>query len=81
MSGRTVMEQLIIRPVYPIDEFCRDFGVSRSTGYAEIRTGRLKAFKIGDRTMVAGEDALAWRERYRSEGYRKAAYPAAPLAA
>jgi hypothetical protein len=75
------MDGISIRPVYPVDDFCRDFGVSRSTAYTEIRAGRLKVFKIGDRTMVAGEDALAWRERYRAQGYRRAVYPAAPLAA
>lgn len=59
------MDQIEIRPVYPIDHFCKDFGVRRSKAYAEIRAGRLRAFKVGPRTMVAGEDALAWRERYR----------------
>ena len=60
------MNQIRVRPAYPIDDFCRDFGISRSTAYAEIRARRLKAFKIGDKTMVAGEDALAWRDLYRS---------------
>jgi excisionase family DNA binding protein len=73
--------QVHVRPVYTVATFCEDFGVKKSTTYAEIREGRLRAFKVGDRTMIAGEDALAWRDRYRSEGYRKAAYPAAPLAA
>jgi hypothetical protein len=71
------MDQISIRPAYPIGDFCRDFGIGTSTAYAEIRAGRLKAFKIGDKTMVAGEDALAWREQYRAQGYRRAAYPAA----
>jgi hypothetical protein len=52
------MDNVSNRPVYPVDDFCRDFGISRSTAYAEIRAGRLRAFKVGDRTMVAGEDAL-----------------------
>jgi hypothetical protein len=70
-----VTEQIQIRPAYTVDGFCRDFGGSRSTAYAEIRAGRLKAFKVGDRTMIAGEDALAWREQYRAQGYHRAAYP------
>ena len=69
------MDQLKVRPVYPVDEFCEDFGVSRTTAYAEIRAGRLRAFKIGERTMVAGEDAMAWRNRHREAGFRRAAYP------
>ena len=84
--GRLAMDQLRIRPVYSVDEFSQDFAVSRSTAYAEIRAGRLRAFKIGERTMVAGEDAMAWRDRHREAGFRKAAYPSAaragrPLAA
>jgi hypothetical protein len=71
------MSRVRVRPAYPLKGFCQDFGVGLSTAYAEIRAGRLKAFKVGDRTMVAGEDALAWRDRYREAGYRRAAYPAA----
>jgi hypothetical protein len=74
------MERVSIRPAYPVNDFCRDFGVSRCTAYAEIRAGRLKAFKVGDRTMVAGEDALAWREHYRQAGYQRASYPAVSVA-
>ncbi len=70
------MGQIRVRPVYTVDAFCGDFGIGRSTFYAEVRAGRLKAFKIGDRTAVAGEDAMAWRERYRQAGYCRAAYPA-----
>lgn len=62
-----VVAQVYIRPVYLIPDFCRDFGVGRSKAYAEIRAGRLRAFRIGDRTAVAGEDALAWREARRAE--------------
>lgn len=71
------MDQINLRPSYTVDGFCQDFGVGRSTAYAEIRAERLKAFKVGDRTLIAGEDALAWRNRYREAGYRRAAYPAA----
>ena len=69
------MDQLKVRPVYSVDEFCQDFAVSRTTAYAEIQAGRLSAFKIGLRTMVAGEDAMAWRDRHREAGFRRAAYP------
>jgi hypothetical protein len=72
-----VTDQIQIHPAYTIEGFCEAFGSSRSTAYAEIRAGRLKAFKIGDKTMIAGEDAMAWREQYRSQGYRRAAYPSA----
>jgi hypothetical protein len=68
-------QQVPIRPAYPVNEFCNAFGISRSKAYTEIRAGRLKAFKIGDKTMIAGEDGLAWREQYRAQGYRRGAYP------
>jgi hypothetical protein len=71
------MGQIQVRPVYTVDSFCGDFGIGRSTFYAEVRAGRLRAFKIGDKTAVAGEDALAWREQYRKAGYHRASYPAA----
>ena len=61
------MGQINLRPVYLIDDFCREFGVGRSKAYAEIRAGRLKAFRLGDRTAIAGEDAWSWREARRAE--------------
>ena len=56
------MEQPPLRPAYRIDEFCREFGIGRTTTYDEIREGRLRAFKIRGRTLIAGEDAVAWRD-------------------
>jgi hypothetical protein len=63
-----MVDQVQIRPAYQLDDFCRSFGISRSKAYAEMRAGRLRAFTIGDRRMIAGEDALAWRDRYRRAG-------------
>ena len=59
-----------IKPVYTLPVFCRDFGIGRSFAYIEIKAGRLRTFKYGAATRIAGEDALAWRELYRG---RKAA--------
>jgi hypothetical protein len=55
----------LVRPAYPIPDFCREFGVGRTTTYGEIAAGRLKAFKVRGRTLIAGEDAIAWRDEYR----------------
>jgi hypothetical protein len=60
------MNQVRVRPAYPLNEFCREFGVGRTRAYAEIQIGRLKVYKVGNKTMVAGEDALAWRDSYRN---------------
>jgi hypothetical protein len=45
-----------------IDAFCERYGVGRTLAYAEIKAGRLKARKIGKRTVIpvdASEDWLA----------------------
>ena len=55
-----------VKPVYPVPEFCRDFGPCRTVAYEEIKSGRLRSFKVGSATRIAGEDALAWRELYRA---------------
>lgn len=45
---------------YSIEAFCERFGLGRSKTYEEIRLGRLKIRKVGTRTLIAHEDALAW---------------------
>lgn len=45
---------------YSIEAFCDRFGLGRSKTYEEIRLGRLKIRKVGARTLIAHEDALAW---------------------
>ncbi len=60
------MGQVQVRPQYRLLEFCKEFGIGRTHAYAEIQAGRLRVFKVGKLTMVAGEDALAWRDAYRN---------------
>ena len=43
-----------------IQEFGERYGICRSSTYIEIREGRLKARKVGRRTVIALEDAEAW---------------------
>lgn len=43
-----------------IDNFCERYGISRSQAYEEIRSGRLKAVKLGRRTLVPEEAGQAW---------------------
>jgi excisionase family DNA binding protein len=45
---------------YSIDEFRAAFSIGRSVVYEEIRTGRLRARKVGSRTLIAREDAIEW---------------------
>jgi excisionase family DNA binding protein len=53
------MSEVMVRPAYTVDQFCTEFGVGKSKLYEEIRAGRLRAFKFGDRTLIAGEDGIA----------------------
>lgn len=41
-------------------EACRFIGIGRSLALSEIRSGRLKARKIGRRTIVTREDAITY---------------------
>lgn len=43
-----------------IAQFCAWAGIARSTVYKEISSGRLKARKIGHKTIIARDDADAW---------------------
>jgi hypothetical protein len=44
-----------------IEQFAVANSISRTTAYAEIAKGRLKARKIGARTVIIPEDAIKWR--------------------
>jgi hypothetical protein len=43
-----------------IPEFCRRYRVGRSTTFTLIKTGRLRAKKIGAITIITPEDAERW---------------------
>ncbi|SFL01768.1 Helix-turn-helix domain-containing protein [Mesorhizobium albiziae] len=51
------MEQ---RKLYSVREFSAAFGIGRTAFYAELASGRLKAVKLGKKTMVREEDAYEW---------------------
>jgi excisionase family DNA binding protein len=43
-----------------VEDFAKWAGVGRTTAWNEIRLGRLRAIKVGARTLVAFDDAQAW---------------------
>jgi excisionase family DNA binding protein len=43
-----------------LHDFCERYGVGRTKAYEEIKQRRLKARKIGRRTIIAEEDAEEW---------------------
>lgn len=48
------------RLAYRVEEFVAVSGIGRTTLYAEIKAGRLKARKIGKRTLITAEAAKAF---------------------
>jgi hypothetical protein len=60
-----------------LDAFCQANGISKTFAREQIRAGKLKIKKAGKSTMVAREDAEAWRaglstKTLPSPGQRKA---------
>ena len=43
-----------------INEFCDRYGICRETAYQQIRTGKLRAVKLGRRTVLLAADVDAW---------------------
>lgn len=57
---------------YDIPSFCKAYSVSRSYVYLEFKSGRLKFFKAGRRTLISRESAERWQrllEESGSEGH------------
>jgi excisionase family DNA binding protein len=53
----------IQRRVMSISEFCQRYGIGRTTVYEEIKHRRLRARKVGKRTLIAEDDAEGWLRR------------------
>src|SRR5262245_55011488 len=41
-------------------QFCERYGPGRTKAYEEIKSGRLRARKIGKKTIIAEDDAEDW---------------------
>lgn len=52
------------RPFFPrafsVIEFCRRYSIGRTNAYQEIAAGRLRAVKVGRRTLITVDAAEAW---------------------
>ena len=57
---------------YSIEEFGILYGICRSLIYVEIREGRLKARKVGRRTVIASEDGEEWFSKLPRVGTKAA---------
>jgi len=45
-----------------VDEFCRWARIGRTSTYNEIAKGRLRALKVGRRTVIPADAARQWLE-------------------
>ncbi len=43
-----------------VRQFGADYGVGKTLTYAEIKAGRLRAVKVGSRTLILHDDSEAW---------------------
>ena len=48
------------RDAFAVREFCARYGICRDTFYREVKLGRLRAVKLGHKTLVLKSDAEAW---------------------
>jgi excisionase family DNA binding protein len=51
---------LVTGRAFPIGEFCRIYGIGRTTAYYEIAARRLRAVKVGRRTLITRDAAEDW---------------------
>jgi excisionase family DNA binding protein len=54
-----------VLPVYRVKQMAEDFGCNATTIYAAVKSGELRAFRLGAQLRIAGEDALKWRDAMR----------------
>lgn len=43
-----------------VADFCRDFSISPTTFYAQVKIGKLAILKMGRRTLVSRAEAERW---------------------
>jgi excisionase family DNA binding protein len=46
-----------------VDQFTERYGIGRSKTYEQIAAGRLRALKVGKRTIIREDDAEDWLSR------------------
>ena len=48
------------RRAFSVTEFCLGYGIGRTIAYQEIAAGRLRAVKVGRRTLITRDAAEGW---------------------
>lgn len=49
------------RELWPIPDFCRAHGISKTTAYDLLSSGALTAVKVGRRSLLTAESVERWR--------------------
>jgi excisionase family DNA binding protein len=49
-----------LQRAFSVGDFCRRYDIGRTKTYAEIAAGRLRAVKVGRRTLITRDAAEAW---------------------
>ena len=58
--------------LFSVPSFGKAHSISRTQVYREIGSGRLKASKVGKRTVITAENAASWRAALPPFGRRAA---------
>ena len=58
---------------FSLKTFCERNGIGLTTAYAEIKAGRLRAHKVGTRTIIFDESEDEWRASLPAMGSSAAA--------
>jgi hypothetical protein len=53
-----------------IRQFCTDYSVGKTLAYGEMKAGRLRAVKVGVRTLILHDDSEAWARSLREASVR-----------
>jgi excisionase family DNA binding protein len=54
------LQRRALQRAMSIAEFCERYGTGRTKTYEELKSGRLRARKIGKRTIITEDDAEDW---------------------
>jgi excisionase family DNA binding protein len=54
------------RRALSVEQFCKRYGIGKSTLYVQIREGRLRVRKVGKRSVIAVDDAEIWFRNLRT---------------
>jgi excisionase family DNA binding protein len=57
-----------MKRAYSISEFCEVYELGRTKTYQEIKTGRLRAVKVGSKTIIRTDDAEEWLASLEAAG-------------